>query len=1036
MTEFNYVHDLQTIANPSLEIVGGKGLGLWHLHRLQLTTPPAWVIPTSPFTEALSALGIGPLLAATETRIGGEPPASDLEAIRAAISRAKVPEAMLAQINRLRRQWREQFGDKVIVRSSATVEDSEHHAFPGIFDSIVCESDEQIANAIRGVWASVFSNRAFAYYGIASLDRFPTMALIIQPLVVADHSGVMFTKFPGPSGAANILIEYVEGDCEKLVQGEVDPNRLWLERWPSDGASFEETSGDLGSAFSFDLATAGQLLEDDFGRPQDVEWCVSGEHLYFVQTRAVTSGAQGTTAFIAGEVAIQGVGASPGRASGHVHLVFNIEDADALVAGDVLIATMTNPDMVPSMQRSAAVVTDVGGMICHAAIVSRELGIPCVVGTKSATQLFDSGAQVTVDGSSGAVFDGIVRPADDVLVKPDLQWLDLWDAWLGIVPQSAAVLLPTSDALATMPEYVTTCVLDPYCDLTLHPACEITALSSMEASSRRTLLNSYLGEISGKVAGTGLDTLYLDLHRLDSVTRGELIAAVTPAMPIVPLEQQGGSNPWLIQADAKGNQFALLDGMVEDPLSHAPPQATLTIPLGLGFILNQPVSEPPAKPEPNPATMFGMVPEIRQAPFPAKVLREGLHELIPLLSDAHGGQVPDSDEQFPWMDLRPEIVITPFLKAFVTPAVESIPHLLGFDSSPLHVQFINCRFHFRQDTLFAFLPAFLQATWREAFLSDLLQRSRASYEVLEARSVALPVSEDGLEQNGRLTPEEAFLNWWRAFCEFFALTFFIQAQGDDCVLPGLQAMVSDNVALLDNLDTSWRIPGSIDLTKPLSPVLTSNYIADLASFKELLDSLDLMDAATALSAIDSAEFPELNEGYERVRSRWFWMRERDPYYDPYDTTAAIVEKALGTGTANPQDHESNRRSSMLALALHYDLSRGRNECAKLVYGIKYGRALAIDRENHHIVWLKTSYRLRQLLLEWEGQLGAHSEIQHRDIFFLQPWEIIEAVSDLPRPMSNDLLAKVRNRRAAYEHEIQLKAGKGSTVTLQKEQDYY
>jgi hypothetical protein len=107
-----------------------------------------------------------------------------------------------------------------------------------------------------------------------------------------------------------------------------------------------------------------------------------------------------------------------------------------------------------------------------------------------------------------------------------------------------------------------------------------------------------------------------------------------------------------------------------------------------------------------------------------------------------------------------------------------------------------------------------------------------------------------------------------------------------------------------------------------------------------------------------------------------------------------------------------------------------------VYAVKYGRALAIDRENHHIVWLRTSYRIRKLLLEWERQLSQGSDLRHRDIFFMQPWEILDAVAVQPQPISAELLGCIRNRRVAYEKEVQLKVGKQTGLEPQPEADYY
>jgi pyruvate,water dikinase len=174
------------------------------------------------------------------------------------------------------------------------------------------------------------------------------------------------------------------------------------------------------------LARLALAVEAHYGAPQDLEWADEGGPFMLLQTRpittlgpsagatAATAGATATATRVAAPVGgdtrsagarvlLTGLGASPGTASGRVRVVATPADAVSLDAGEILVAAMTSPDWVPAMRRAAAVVTDSGGMTCHAAIVSRELGIPCVVGTRSATATLRSGDLVTVDGRSGVV---------------------------------------------------------------------------------------------------------------------------------------------------------------------------------------------------------------------------------------------------------------------------------------------------------------------------------------------------------------------------------------------------------------------------------------------------------------------------------------------------------------------------------------------------------------------------------------------------------------------------------------------------------
>jgi hypothetical protein len=330
----------------------------------------------------------------------------------------------------------------------------------------------------------------------------------------------------------------------------------------------------------------------------------------------------------------------------------------------------------------------------------------------------------------------------------------------------------------------------------------------------------------------------------------------------------------------------------------------------------------------------------------------------------------------------------------------------------------------------------MQATWDEDFLSSMLQRCRASYVKLERLSESLPAHKEALAQTENEELRERFVAWWNAFTEFFTLSFFIQAQGDDCVFPALNMMIGANAALLENVRPEWQVPDIAQLSAPVTPVLTAEYMQDLLALKQALQMNGLDTVALAQQAIGAADKPDLNAVFERVRDRWHWMRERDPYYDPYDTPAVILEKALSIRSAEPVNYDTNRSQAELALALHFDLARLTGGAEKLVYAVKYGRALAIDRENHHIVWLRASYRLRKLLLAWERQLGQRTTLQPRDIFFMQPWEILDAVAVQPQPLPAELLGRIRNRRLAYEKEMRLKAGEESALEPQPEADYY
>ncbi|HLA19193.1 MAG TPA: phosphoenolpyruvate synthase, partial [Dehalococcoidia bacterium] len=159
------------------------------------------------------------------------------------------------------------------------------------------------------------------------------------------------------------------------------------------------------------MAEIGKRVEDHYGCPQDIEWAEENGEFYIVQARPVTftqEAAQETPGLAAerAPILLEGSPASPGVAAGEVKIVLSPSEIDKVVEGDILVAEMTTPDYVPAMKRAAAIVTDKGGRTAHAAIVSRELGIPCVVGTENATEVLTTGQLITVDGARGRVYEG------------------------------------------------------------------------------------------------------------------------------------------------------------------------------------------------------------------------------------------------------------------------------------------------------------------------------------------------------------------------------------------------------------------------------------------------------------------------------------------------------------------------------------------------------------------------------------------------------------------------------------------------------
>jgi pyruvate,water dikinase len=267
------------------------------------------------------------------------------------------------------------------------------------------------------------------------------VAVVVQRMVSSDKSGVMFTTDPATRDASRLVIEAVWGLGETIVQGAVTPDRHVIDK-PSlaviiteiaekefllewDQAAQQTTRVDLArdSRARAPVLTAAELLalaqlarraEEHYGVPQDIEFAIEGPAIYLTQSRPITTlaaPAAAATASTAGSTAkplVHGLGASPGRVSGVVRVLESPADGASMQSGEVLVTRMTSPDWVPIMRRAAAIVTDAGGMTSHAAIVARELGLPCIVGAHDATRALSTGLLVSVDGSAGTVMAGRV----------------------------------------------------------------------------------------------------------------------------------------------------------------------------------------------------------------------------------------------------------------------------------------------------------------------------------------------------------------------------------------------------------------------------------------------------------------------------------------------------------------------------------------------------------------------------------------------------------------------------------------------------
>jgi pyruvate,water dikinase len=438
---------LDEIGADDLESVGGKAASLGELTTAGLPVPPGFVVTAGTYRRFIEDSGID-----EELFEAVDVDAEDSKALAEAEARAQelileteMPEHLREEILAAY----EEIGDGeafVAVRSSATAEDLPDASFAGQQETFLNITAERLVDRVKRCWASLFTQRATYYRQQQGFDHDKVdIAVVVQQMVAAEKSGVMFTSHPS-TGEPKIIVEAAWGLGEGVVSGSVTPDNYVVDRAtgevtdvevaekktmydkdPETGETKERPVPEekreervLSEAEIDRLVELGEQVEDHYDTPQDVEWAIVDGEVYMLQSRPITtiseeSGAAATTDGSGtaqvqtgddGDELLSGLGASPGIASGAVRIVRKLDQLDKVGDGDIIVAEMTTPDMVPAMKRAAGIVTDEGGMTSHAAIVSRELGVPAVVGTGRASEVLSDDQLVTIDGDRGAIREG------------------------------------------------------------------------------------------------------------------------------------------------------------------------------------------------------------------------------------------------------------------------------------------------------------------------------------------------------------------------------------------------------------------------------------------------------------------------------------------------------------------------------------------------------------------------------------------------------------------------------------------------------
>jgi pyruvate, water dikinase len=435
-----YIRWFDHITKSDVALVGGKGANLGEMTRAGFPVPPGFVVTVDAYQRFADASGVGERIRAQLSALDVDDPDQlrrTADAIAALVRDAEMPGDVRSDIVAaygLLAPDADRPDEIVAVRSSGTVEDTAQFSFAGMFQTTLnVRGTEDVIRAVKDCWASGFTARLLFYQKKQGLTGELRIAAVVQAMVASDSAGVVFTVNPASNDANRLVIEGAWGLGEVVVLGEVTPDHIEVDKrtlgilsrtvgrkefmLARDKATGETTRIPLtpdraeAPVLSDDqvreVAALARRDEEHYGVPQDAEWAFERGKLYLLQTRPITTIVERAKASNEpGPVLLHGLGVGPGSTSGRVRVLVSPDDSSALEPGEILVASMTSPDWVPLMRRAAAVVTDAGGMTSHAAIVSRELGIPCIVGTRLATRVLHTGMVVTVDARAGTITTG------------------------------------------------------------------------------------------------------------------------------------------------------------------------------------------------------------------------------------------------------------------------------------------------------------------------------------------------------------------------------------------------------------------------------------------------------------------------------------------------------------------------------------------------------------------------------------------------------------------------------------------------------
>lgn len=440
-----------------IPLVGGKGANLGEMINAGFPIPPGFIVTSKAYYQVIEANNLKPQIISILDKIDSKDIHSLNQAsqkIKKLILHADIPQELS---NEIIKHYLKLGGNNrhclVAVRSSATAEDLPDASFAGQQETYLnIQGEANVIQSIRACWASLFEPRAIFYRQEKHFDHFQVgIAVPVQKMVQSEVSGIMFTVNPVTNNKNQIVIEAIWGLGEKIVQGAYTPDHYLVQKlswkilqkqtnkqfkqltWVTNKNKEIKLSKNLRLKTKLTdeqiitLAKLGQKIQQHYFFPQDLEWAVENNKIYIVQSRPITTinlnpKVEKPIDVSQLKLLLKGEPASPGIITGHVKQLKKALEINRLSPGEILVTDMTTPDFVPAMKKAGAIVTNKGGQTSHAAIVSRELGIPCIVGTGNATKLLKNGHVITINGQTGEIFSGgVISPPK--VIKPDSEKL-------------------------------------------------------------------------------------------------------------------------------------------------------------------------------------------------------------------------------------------------------------------------------------------------------------------------------------------------------------------------------------------------------------------------------------------------------------------------------------------------------------------------------------------------------------------------------------------------------------------------------------